>query len=553
LLFGNMKSATNALAWTKLDWRIMAGFFLLGILLFFPGLDSYGILDPSDGLYTEGAREMVESGNYITPYLNYQTFFDKPVLIYWLIAASYKLFGIAPWSARVPVALAGILTPVAMYAFGRQLMRRRAAVLSSLTLLSCGLFLTVGHIALIDVPLTLVTVVAMMSLFIYLRSHRFHLLIMFYAALGVSILLKGFVLVGEVGVVLALYELSKRYVLSEKLGVGWWLLLKQMRPQWGLVLVALIALPWYVAVDLATQGQFIREFFINQHLGRLAGTMNHAQDPWWFYLPFILGGSFPWSFLLVSSLPILVRSFRKRAALSASQETAIFSFWWAAVILILFNVVKTKLATYILPAFPALCILTGLLLDKWILFKTCAWRKVTVPLYIVAISAAGFFLFKFQGLHSHLDQTTLLISWAGIFVLFINCLLYGWSLGKTHVRTAVIQLVTGSCLAACLIVPSALIITYQANDAGLQDLLQLSRAANANLASYQRVSPAATFYMRQIVPNLATAEDVEAYRRSPKQPHYILCSEGNLGRFKLYFKPRTMVTYRNKLFLMSFE
>src|ERR1700733_12464233 len=124
-----MKSATNALAWTKLDWRIMAGFFLLGILLFFPGLDSYGILDPSDGLYTEGAREMVESGNYITPYLNYQTFFDKPVLIYWLIAASYKLFGIAPWSARVPVALAGILTPVAMYAFGRQLMRRRAAVL----------------------------------------------------------------------------------------------------------------------------------------------------------------------------------------------------------------------------------------------------------------------------------------------------------------------------------------------------------------------------------------------------------------------------------------
>jgi 4-amino-4-deoxy-L-arabinose transferase-like glycosyltransferase len=158
---------------------------------------------------------------------------------------------------------------------------------------------------------------------------------------------------------------------------------------------------------------------------------------------------------LASSVPILVRSFRKRALLSASQETAIFSFCWAAVILILFNVVKTKLATYILPAFPALGILTGLLLDKWILFKTRAWRKLTAPLYIVAIAAAGIFLFRFQGLHSNLDQATLIVSWVGILVLFINCLLYGWSLGKKLVRTAVIQLVTGSCLAACLIVPSA--------------------------------------------------------------------------------------------------
>jgi hypothetical protein len=65
-----MKSGTNALGWTSLDWQILASLVLLGSLLFFPGLGSYGIIDPSDGLYSEGAREMVESGNYIT-YLSY--------------------------------------------------------------------------------------------------------------------------------------------------------------------------------------------------------------------------------------------------------------------------------------------------------------------------------------------------------------------------------------------------------------------------------------------------------------------------------------------------
>src|ERR1700719_4727219 len=88
-----------------MGWRSIDGIYLfvviaLALIIFLPKLGSFGLLDPSDALYSEGAREMVESGNYITPSVNYLPFFEKPILIYWLIAASYRLFGISELAAR---------------------------------------------------------------------------------------------------------------------------------------------------------------------------------------------------------------------------------------------------------------------------------------------------------------------------------------------------------------------------------------------------------------------------------------------------------------------
>ncbi len=539
--------------WSRSDWHNLALLLVLASLAFLPGLSAFGILDPSDGLYTEGAREMVESGNYITPHLNYQNFFEKPILIYWLIAGSFKLFGISPFSARLPVAISGMLAPLAMYVFSRYLLRRRAAFLTAMALLTSGLFLVVGHIAITDVPLTTVTVVAMMSLLLFRRENRPRWLITFYAALGISILLKGFVLVGETAFCLIVYEFAKKLILRERLETGWWLLIKRLQPWFGLVLVALIALPWYLAVDRDTHGQFTQEFFINQHLGRLTGTVNHANNPWWFYWPILVGGLFPWSLLLLLSAPLLMRPFRERKQITTANDVFIFNSCWAVVVLFLFNAVKTKLATYILPAFPPLCLITGLLLDRWIIFKTPALRKFASPLYVVSVLGLAGFLFKFQGLFKNLDQVTLAITWFGLASFLVTTATFAWNLRKKQVKTAVYQLAFGSLLAAALLVPSALMLTYQASHAGLLDLLQLARQAHANLAFYQRVSPAAAFYMREEVPVLTSVEAVESYRRAGSAPHYVLCSEDTVNRFKLLFKPKTLVTFRNKLYLFSFD
>lgn len=536
-----------------MDWRILGLFFVASCLAFLPWLGAFGILDPTDGLYSEGAREMVESGNYVTPTLNYQTFFEKPILIYWLIAGCYNVLGVSEFAARLPAALSGIATVVLMYVFCRQLLRRRQSVLTASTLLSSGLFVIVGHIAITDVPLTMVTVTAMMSLLIYLRRRQFAFLLVFYVALGLSCLLKGAVLLGEVGLTFLLYELLRRLVLGQSPWSSWWQLIIRLNPLLGLPLLALIAVPWYWAVDQVTHGEFTREFFVNQHLVRLTGQVNHANNPFWFYWPVLLGGFFPWSLLLFTSFPVLVRAFRRRRYLTMMQETALFSSIWAGVIWFLFNAVKTKLATYILPSLPAFCLLTGLLLDKWIRFKTPSLREITAPLNIVAVIGMGVFLIKYQSQFKTILPGTALVSWLGLLLLFAGTLVSALSLRRHEVKRAIWQLTLTSYLSVCVLVPAALMLTYQVSHQGLQDLLRLARQADANLVSYQRVFPAAAFYLRHEVPVLVTVEAVEEYRLTPKKPHYILCTEDTVNRFKLIFKPKTLITYRNKLYLFSLE
>ena len=116
--------------WTIADWRLLCLLSVLAGVVFLPALHSFGILDPSDGLYAECTREMLERHDLMTPYFNYQPFYEKPILIYWLIAAAYKGFGISEWTARLPSALSGVFCIVSFYTLSRQCINRRAATLA---------------------------------------------------------------------------------------------------------------------------------------------------------------------------------------------------------------------------------------------------------------------------------------------------------------------------------------------------------------------------------------------------------------------------------------
>jgi hypothetical protein len=108
----------------------------ISLLSFLPFLGSYGIIDPSDGLYAEGAREMVQSGNFLTPHFNFTPFYEKPILIYWLISAGYKIFGVSEFAARLPASLSGVLTAIAIYLFAAKYLGRRCAKICALVLLA---------------------------------------------------------------------------------------------------------------------------------------------------------------------------------------------------------------------------------------------------------------------------------------------------------------------------------------------------------------------------------------------------------------------------------
>ena len=137
------------------DWQIACLLTLLAALLLLPTLGTYPFIDPSDAWYAEVAREMVETGNFLTPHLNYQPWFEKPILIYWLIAACYKTFAVSEFVAPLPSALSAVALVPLCYLFASKYICKRAALLAAITLASCPMLLIIGHMCLTDLPLTL--------------------------------------------------------------------------------------------------------------------------------------------------------------------------------------------------------------------------------------------------------------------------------------------------------------------------------------------------------------------------------------------------------------
>ena len=178
-------------SWHWLDSALLLLVFLSAALVFLPALGSAGIIDSSEGYYAEGAREMVESGDYITPHLNYAPWYEKPVLTYWLMAASYKVFGVSEFAARFPAALSGILLTGFIFSLSRVFLSRRAAFLAAMVLISQPLFVVVGHLSLTDMPFTLFVTVALGGLFSTVSGGPSFYLPLAYVALGLSLLSKG--------------------------------------------------------------------------------------------------------------------------------------------------------------------------------------------------------------------------------------------------------------------------------------------------------------------------------------------------------------------------
>src|SRR5512138_213450 len=122
---------------------------------FFLLLGRLPLLEPDEGRYAEIPREMLELGDFVTPHLNYVKYFEKPPLLYWLNALSFSLFGQNEFAARLPCACAGLLTILAVYWLGRELLGRRTGLLAAVVLGSSAGFIPQARIPLTDMPLTL--------------------------------------------------------------------------------------------------------------------------------------------------------------------------------------------------------------------------------------------------------------------------------------------------------------------------------------------------------------------------------------------------------------
>ncbi len=349
--------ATPAVAssspWVR-DLGAVALVTLLSLLLFYYRLGSLTLFDADEPAFAEAAREMVVSGDWITPHFNFQPRYDKPVLFYWLIVLAYKTFGIGEFAARFWSAAFATGLVLSIYLFGRGVLGRRAALIAAVAFATNVGTAILARAAVTDMTLTFFMTWTFFCFFGAYRSaerRRDGCLFAGYLAMALSILTKGPIGLLIPGLVIGLFLIVRKSARAT---------LSRLRPVFGLSLFAVIALPWYLLALRENGWDLVQGFIVKHHLIRYTGVVSGNTGAPFYFLPVVLLGFFPWSGLLPKAFGDLwtIRK-RVRGALTLREELLLFAFLWFAVVFVFFSLSGTKLPSYIFPAVPALALLGG--------------------------------------------------------------------------------------------------------------------------------------------------------------------------------------------------
>lgn len=376
---------------------------VLALVLFFWRLGAVPLFDLDEGLYAACARQMVLHGDWITPRLNSHPpldpsasttpFFEKPILVYWAGAGAMRLFGLSPFAARLPSALASLLTVFLVWWFAREGFGQRAAAFAALTYLLAPLTLVDARQLTTDALLTLWFTLMMVGCCRCFQltspAHnraRLGWALLTWAAFALSVLTKG--AAGALPFfVVALYLLFNRIALHIKTRKGFSLhFLLQLRPLRtlgnfskrlfplpGVLLFLLIAAPWHYLIWRAGGRDelghtWFQEYILRQHLGRFRGLDKVHDMPLPSYIVFFLIGFFPWACFSLAA-------FRVQNVPFAQKPLFRYLLFWFWVVFGLFSLASAKLPSYIAPLYPAAAILTGRWLDVGLENQTLSFLK----------------------------------------------------------------------------------------------------------------------------------------------------------------------------------
>lgn len=315
-------------------------------ILWFGALDHRKLVRPDEGRYAEVAREMVASGDWVTPRLNDFKYFYKPALQYWATATAFSVFGINEWTARLWSALTGFCGVLLTGWMGAQLWGRATGVAAGSITAGALLYALIGQVNTLDMGVTFFSSAGIFAFMLAQREARGapaerRWMLVAWAALALAVLSKG--LIGAVLplATLVLYSLARR-------DLSLW-----RRMHWlpGLALFAAICAPWFVLVTLRNP-EFFHFFFIHEHFERFLTKVHRREAPAWYFIPLLLGGIAPWTLLLFGAA---WRAVRQRQA--EGFEPRLFLFVWCAFIFVFFSASSSKLPSYILPMFPAAALL----------------------------------------------------------------------------------------------------------------------------------------------------------------------------------------------------
>ncbi len=335
----------------------LAALVLIGVS-YFVGLGRLPLFDQDEPRYAATARTMLETGDYVRLRFNEQPRWAKPPLIYWLMAASYRLFGVNESAARLPSAVSTLAMLAALVWLGRRAAGVAAGWLAAVIYGSFLQTIVWARIALTDATLTLFIAVAALALFIAGeappdRKRGWYLLAA--AAMGLGFNTKGPMAVAVPVGVAVVYLVTQRRLLGE---------LRAARVWEPLLLFLLVGSPWYILAYRAEGAEFLRTFFLGENIERFAGPKGRELWRIFYFVPFVLSMTFPFSALI----PAMIRRGwprRQQEDAHGGPESRLanlqtYLLLWSGLVIVGFSLSSAKNPQYVMSAYPALALFCGL-------------------------------------------------------------------------------------------------------------------------------------------------------------------------------------------------
>jgi 4-amino-4-deoxy-L-arabinose transferase-like glycosyltransferase len=375
-----VRARTRGLGW--LAWLVLA-------VAWFATLQVRPMLDPDEGRYAEIPREMVVSGDWLTPRFDGLKYFEKPPLQYWATATAYSLFGLSEWTSRLwTVGLAFACLPM-VFGWTRRLYGYKAALAAVVVLAVSPYFGILGHLDLLDPGFTFWLTGAVFAFTLAQssevgsRDERRWMLIAWVVA-ALAILSKGIVVGVLTGVSLVVYSIVERDMRP-------W---KRLHAGVGVPLFLLVGAPWFIAVSVRNP-DFPEFFFVHEHFARFLTTVHSRVEPWWFFLPLLLIGVLPWIMAVPGACRRAWRDAGPAGDTGPMRDTGPipqfkplrFLLIFSVLTLVFFSASESKLAPYILPMFPPLAAIVGAYVAEQenFLRRTAVMSGITVTVIAVGL------------------------------------------------------------------------------------------------------------------------------------------------------------------------
>ncbi|MBP2627087.1 MAG: hypothetical protein H6Q68_1798 [Firmicutes bacterium] len=350
--------------------RLGSGFWLvaiISIMIVFFNLGGIPLLDPDEPVYAETPKEMFAFNEFVSPRIFGEYWYDKPPMYYWLVAASYKVFGMTEFAARFPSAILAVACALVVYLSGRRLFNERAGMAGALVLTTSIEFFYLGKAAVTDMTLLLFLTISLLSFI----EKRYYLA---YIFAGLATLTKGPIGLLFPGAIVFPYILVTRN----------WSQITKMKIPSGLLVYAIVAMPWYVMMYNLHGSAFIETFLGFHNITRFTSPEHPEGVLWYYYIPVLILGFFPWTAIMLQSI--------WNSLTKSRQDFSVLVFLniWAIVIFVFFTISQTKLVSYILPMYPPLAMIVGWYIDRlWAASNKQSSNSWAIVLCILALLFTG--------------------------------------------------------------------------------------------------------------------------------------------------------------------